>query len=116
MGKTKKIFTNFKVIIALVAVLLAVFAIHPNPTAEGVAIRSINANSSASIAGIESPKPTATPMSRERVIAINNRPIENIEDYYEFEESLKANRTVHVRTNEGLYYPHLVQRQAKTSS
>ncbi|MBR9691984.1 MMPL family transporter [Candidatus Woesearchaeota archaeon] len=103
MGKTKKIFTNFRVILALVIVLLAIISIHPNFLADGVAIRNVATNSSAALAGINSPKPTASPMSRERIISINNQLIEDLEDYYDFENELKANRTVHVKTNKGLY-------------
>ncbi len=103
MKKIKKIFKNFRVIIALVAVILALVAIHPNPFAEGVAIRNIALNSSASEAGIESPNPTVSPMSREVVLSINNKPIEDIEDYYDFKRTLEVNRTVHVKTNKDLY-------------
>jgi preprotein translocase subunit SecD len=103
MGKVKKVFTNVRVILVLIAVLLAIVAIHPNYMADGVAIRAVSVNSSASLAGIESPKPTASPMSRERVIAINNNPVSDIADFYEIESELKVNRTVHIRTNQGLY-------------
>jgi len=103
MKKVKKIFKNFRVIVALVAVLLALVAMHPNPFAEGVAIRNVKMNSSAAEAGIESPKPTASPMSKERIISINSRPIEDIGDYYAFENILEENRTVHVKTNKDLY-------------
>ena len=72
MEKIKKIFTNLRIILALVAVILAVVSIHPNPWVEGVAIRSIELNSSANLAGIENPKPTSAPMSKERIISMNN--------------------------------------------
>jgi len=103
MSKFKKIFTNFKVIIVLIALLLAVISIHPNPFVKGVAIRGIDVNSSAALAGIESPKPSAAPMSRERIISLNNVAIENLEGYSKFETSLAANKTVQVKTNKGLY-------------
>jgi preprotein translocase subunit SecD len=103
MSRAKKIFTNLRVIIALVAILLAVVAIHPNPFVKGIAIRNIAFNSSASLAGIQSPKPTANPMSRERIISMNNVPIDNLQDYYDFVSSLKINRTINLKTNKGLY-------------
>ena len=68
MGKTKKIFTNFRVILTFIVVLLAIVAIHPNPWADGVSIRSVAPDSPAYDSGIESPKPSAAPMSRERII------------------------------------------------
>jgi preprotein translocase subunit SecD len=103
MIKAKKIITHWKVIIALIAIVLAVVAIHPNPFAKGVTIRAVAFNSSASIAGITSPKPTASPMSRERIITMNNVPIGSLEDYYGFISDLKVNRTVHIKTNKNLY-------------
>ena len=80
MEKLKKIFTRLRVIIALVAVILAVVAIYPNPWVDGVAIRSIELNSSASLAGIESPKPTASPMTKENILSttIEKSEIRNI--------------------------------------
>ena len=103
MNKTKKIFTHWRVILTLIAIVLAVVSIHPNPFAKGVTIRAVAVNSSASMAGIESPKPTTSPMSRERIISMNNVPIETLEDYYGFISTLKENRTVHVKTNKNLY-------------
>ncbi|MDD5086929.1 MAG: hypothetical protein PHV16_04200 [Candidatus Nanoarchaeia archaeon] len=103
MNKSKKIFTNVRVIILLVLLALAVIAINPNPFAKGVSIRSVDIGSPASLAGIESPKPSSNPMSKERIISINNEPINNINDYYSFESSLKVNRTVMIKTNRGTY-------------
>ncbi|MBC8444119.1 hypothetical protein H8D83_00885 [Candidatus Woesearchaeota archaeon] len=103
MGKTKKIFTSLRVIVVLIAVLLAIVAIHPNPWVTGVAIRSIELNSSASLAGIESPKPTSSPMSKERITSINNIPIKNVLDYENFVSSLTVNRTITVKTNKQSY-------------
>jgi preprotein translocase subunit SecD len=101
--KTKKIIKNVRVIIVLIAVILAIVAMQPNPSAKGVAIRSVVVNSSASLAGFTSPKPTAPPMSRERIVSMNNNPISDISDYYEFISTLEPNRTVQVKTNKQLY-------------
>jgi len=103
MSKIKRVFKNLRIIIALIAILLAIVAIHPNPFVKGVAIRSVAFNSSASIGGIQSPKPTATPMSRERVISMNNVPIDDLQDYYDFISDLKINRTINIKTTKGLY-------------
>lgn len=99
----KKIFKNFKVWILLIFLLFAIISIHPNPDVKGVTIRGIVMNSSASLAGVESPKPTMRPMAKEIITAINQRPINNIEDYYEFTSNLEYNETINVRTNKGLY-------------
>jgi len=101
--KIKKIFKNYRVIILLVCLILAVVAIYPNPSVKGVTIRNVIRNSSASIAGIQGPAPTARPMSRERILAINNIEINDLEDYYEFIEEISINQTLHIRTNKGIY-------------
>jgi len=103
MGRTKQIFTNARIILALIFIALALVSIHPNPWSKGIAIRSVTLNSSAAIGGIESPKPTASPMSRERIISINNQDINTLEDFYEIESNLKANRTINIKTNKDIY-------------
>ncbi len=101
--KFKNKIKNARVIILLISLVLAFVAIHPNPGAEGAAIRNVIQNSSASAAGIESPKPTVRPMSRERIIAIDNRVVHNTEEYYNYIKTIKTNRTVHIKTNKGIY-------------
>ncbi|MFP4424664.1 MAG: MMPL family transporter [Candidatus Woesearchaeota archaeon] len=101
--KLKKIFTNIRVLILLVFLVLAVVAIYPNFTAEGVAIRNVKVNTSAAEAGIESPNPNSPPMTRERVIAINNQPIKDLADYYEIVSDLRPNLTITLQTNDDVY-------------
>jgi|TARA_Y100000310_G_scaffold339842_1_gene433799 preprotein translocase subunit SecD len=101
--KAKKIVKNFRVIILLTLLVLAVVAINPRPGADGVAIRSIITNSVAAEAGLKQPSPTQSPVSRERILDINNRPINSIEDYYGYVNTLKPNQSVQIKTNEGLY-------------
>lgn len=103
MSKLRKVLTNWRVILLLVFTFFAVIAIHPNPNVTGVTIRSVDVNSSAALAGIESPAPTVRPMARERIISINNRPIENVEDYYDIVGDLYPNVSVSVVTNKGYY-------------
>lgn len=102
-NKVKAIFKNVRVIIVLIAVILAVVAIHPSPNAKGVTIRNVAMNSSAELGGIVSPNPTATPTGKERILSINNKPINEISDYYEFIETLEPNRSVQIRTNLRFY-------------
>ena len=101
--KAKKILKNARVLIVLATVLLELVAIHPSPNAEGVTIRSVMTNSSASLAGIASPKPTAPPTSKERITSMNNIPIKDITDYYKFISELIPNRTIQIKTDQKLY-------------
>jgi len=101
--KLKKIFTNARVIIVFIAIILAVVAIFPNFSNDGVAIRSIKPNSAAGISGIQNPKPTTAPMQREVIKAINNKPVKTVADYYKFVSALKPNMTLQLKTNKGIY-------------
>ncbi len=99
----KRIFTNFRVIILLICLLLGLFAIYPNPWNTGVSIKSIAKNSSAELAGFENPKATIAPMGRERIIAINNKPISDIQAYFDFVSKLEPDQTVSIKTTKGSY-------------
>lgn len=103
MSKIKKIFTNLRVILVIVFLVLTLVAIHPNPWAKGLAIRSVVKNSSASIAGMQSPTASITPMSRERVLLINNKPVNTLEEYYNFVNNMGLNRTFTIKTNKNIY-------------
>ena len=107
MSTTKKIFTNTRVIILIVFLLLSLIAISPRIGGdEGVAIRSVTKDSSATFAlptAIESPKPGGSPMSREVIKSINSKPIANVDEYYNFVDTLEVNRTILITTNKGSY-------------
>ncbi len=105
--RLKKVFSNLRVIIALVCLLLAYVAINggiiPNFNRDGVAIRNVVQNSSTSLAGIESPKANIRPVARERILYINNKPVHNIEDYYNILSGLVPNQTITIKTNKDSY-------------
>jgi len=101
--KAKKIIKNVRVIILLVFLIFAVFAINPRPGIEGVAIRSVITGSAAADADIQQPSPTLSQVKRERILGINNRPMNSVEDYYNYVNTLKPNQSVQIKTNKGLY-------------
>jgi preprotein translocase subunit SecD len=103
MGKARKLLTNPRVLIVLVFVLFMLFAVRPTPWNEGVMIKSVVKNSSAALAGIVNPNPSAPPLTKEVITAINNKPVANVGDYYAFLKTLKVNQSFQVRTNKGLY-------------
>lgn len=103
MSKLKQIFTDVRVLIVIVCFFLTLVAIRPNPFAKGVAIRNIVTNSSASLAGVENPNPKLGPMSREVILAINNIPVSNVNDYYDLVFGLEPNRTLQIKTNKRIY-------------
>lgn len=102
MSKLKKIFLNFKVIVLIIALVLAFVAISPNPWNEGVVIKGVTSNSSAAAAGIEVSQ-KGSPMSREMILAINGKPIASLSDYQTAIDSVTPNSSVSVKTSEGTY-------------
>ena len=102
MKKLNQIVKSFRVILLLIVLVLSIAAIKPNPWNTGVSIRGVLKQS---VAGefFENPEPTSSPMSRERIISMNNVPINNELDYYSFVDDLTYNRTVNILTNKGSY-------------
>lgn len=103
MGKTRRLLTNWRIIILLLFVLFMLFAVRPTPWNEGVMIKAVAKNSSAELAGIANPKPSAPPLTKEVILSINNKPIANVEDYYAFVKTLRANQTIQIRTTRSIY-------------
>jgi len=108
--KTKKLFSNIRVIILLVFLLMSLVTIfsfdpvlHPDQYGRGAVIRNIQPNSSAADAGMVNLKPTTPPMSKEKILSINNEKINTIQDYYSFIEGIKVNQTLQIKTNKDLY-------------
>ncbi len=100
----KKIFTHWKVIMLLVFLLFSLITIKPQIFGtEGVTIKTIGANSSAALAGIENPSSKLQPLSKERILSINGKKVSSIADYFTAQSSLVANQTVRVETNRRIY-------------
>ena len=102
MGTIKELFTNWRIILLIVFLIFALISIGPT-SQEGVAIRNVISNSSTADAGIPNPKPTDRPTSREVIIAMNNVPIKNNDDYTAFITTLEPNQTFTIETTTGFY-------------
>ncbi|MBT4823575.1 hypothetical protein HN695_06080 [Candidatus Woesearchaeota archaeon] len=81
MSDLKKIIKKGRVIILIILLIFAIITIHPNPWAKGVAIRSVEKDSAAYLAGIFNPEPKDKPMFREVITKINGKIINDVEDY-----------------------------------
>lgn len=102
MGKLKEVFTNWRILLVIFFMLLALLTIRPNPFVEGVAIKGVVSNSASEFAGIQKPAGSA-PMSFERITSLNNHKVLNLEEYYSFVKNLKENDTLQIQTNKGIY-------------
>lgn len=103
MGKFKRIIKRVRVIILLVVLVLAVLAVHPKADTDGVAIRNIIKDSAAYEAGMEGPKATDTPTSREVIKSLNNIPITSVAEFSTFVADLEMNDSVQIKTDRGFY-------------
>ena len=101
MGKLNKLLRSWRVITLIVFLALMILAIHPSFFTEGVSIKAVQRGSAA--ASQFEVSPVASPVSRERIIALNNIPIKSVEEYYAFEDGLQINQTVQVKTNKKTY-------------
>ncbi|MBI2659914.1 hypothetical protein HYX07_02035 [Candidatus Woesearchaeota archaeon] len=100
--KIKKLITNWRVILLALFIIVSLVAIHPT-LSKGAAVRSVLANSSASIAGIPQPKPNVQPVAREKILSISNKPVTDVEDYYKLLSATELNRTFTIKTTKASY-------------
>ena len=104
MAKLKEIFTSWRVIILLIFLVFALVAIHPQIFNEdGVTIRSVSYNSSAANAGITTPTAKTMPVSKEKILYLNDDRIKSTNDYYATLKTLKENRTIRLQTDKKTY-------------
>ncbi|MEK6845329.1 MAG: hypothetical protein AABY26_01105, partial [Nanoarchaeota archaeon] len=107
MTSWKNIFTSWRVILLIVLLLFAYITINggfvPHFWDDGVTIRSVESNSSASKAGMHSPSAKLTPLAKERILSINGKEVSSLESYYSLTDSLGANQTVTIKTSQASY-------------
>jgi len=104
--KAKKLLTSWRIWLLLILVLFSLVAISPSFSQDGVVITNVELNSSASIAGIESPSQMIQPRSREVITGILSYDIKTIDDYYmaiEEVSKLSPDDIVYVTTNKQTY-------------
>lgn len=100
--KIPKILTNWRVIVALIFLVLAIFAIHPS-TQQGAAIRFVEKGSAADFAKMASPEKNSNPLDHEVITKINDKPILSAVDYYDAIAGIEPNRTISIVTDKGRY-------------
>ncbi|NOZ81162.1 MAG: hypothetical protein GXP63_05830 [DPANN group archaeon] len=74
MSKLTKLITHPRIIILLAFLVLSIIIIHPRPFSSAAAIRSIEKGSPALQAGMTSPDPSASLLSREIILAVDANP------------------------------------------
>jgi preprotein translocase subunit SecD len=100
MGNFKKIFKNVRILILIVFLVLSVVAINPSFSKEGVAVRGVgNGTAAANAQPSFSINQNSAPRSREVILAINNEPVKNLQDYARITAQLKPYQNITVTTN-----------------
>ena len=97
--KIKNLFT-FRIIILLFCIFISILIINPQFNSEGVAIKSVESNSSASFAGIVVDT-KALPTNYEVIKSVNNQEIKNLDDYSA--ALLNSEETVRITTDKKEY-------------
>ncbi len=103
MSKLKKLFTNGKIWIYFVFLILTIIAINPNPFTKGVAIRTVTLNSTAYLAGMVSPSPNEVPMSRERITEINRIPVNSVAEFEDIVSNIPENTSLIIKTEKSKF-------------
>ena len=103
-SKIRRIVTNPRVVIVILAVLIAVYStgIPFSLGREGVVVRSIEKDSAAYDAGIRSSEGTAL-AAKEAIIAIDGQKIRTVVDYADAVSGLEINQTLLFETNRAFY-------------
>ena len=101
--KLTKLFKNWRFITLVIFVVAMLVAIQPRPFNEGAVITSVARDSAAAFGGIQSPDPGASLLSREKIIAVNNVQVSNIQEYYEQVVDLPINASVRIKTDKQTY-------------
>ncbi len=100
----KALFTQWRIIVLILFLIFSFVAIQPHIFGvDGVTIRSIGHNSSASVAGLENPSAKATPLAKERIVSLNGKQVNSPEEFYTQVASLLVNQTVQLQTTKKSY-------------
>lgn len=104
-SKFRKIITNPRVLIVVVAVLISVYAtgIPFSLGREGVAIRGVEKGSAAYDAGIKASESEASSASKEVIVSIDGNKVKTIDDYVASVSGTEINQSVLVETNKAFY-------------
>ncbi|MBN1646087.1 hypothetical protein JW868_03560, partial [Candidatus Woesearchaeota archaeon] len=108
----KKLFTNTRIIILVVFLILALVAIRPSfGASEGVTIRSIIKDSAAMHAQppFELPGVNTPPKSKLRILTVNGFDINGVKEYYDVVNEMKVNESLTVFTSDGMIHKLTVE-------
>ncbi len=98
----KKLMKNWKVIILVLFVIFAIITINPQVSSEGVVIKHVEQNSTASRAGIENPGDVPE-TKLEKITSVNGNKVSELEEYINIINNLQEEEVLRITTNKGSY-------------
>ncbi|MBI2148283.1 hypothetical protein HYU23_01250 [Candidatus Woesearchaeota archaeon] len=101
--KITKLLKQPRVIILIVFLLISFFSINHQFSKEGVAITSIEFNSTSYEIGLRTPSPDLSPTAREKILEVNGQKINSVEEFYNAEKIIPINGTVKIATTKTTY-------------
>lgn len=94
----KHLFLRWRILFLLVFLFISLLMIQPSFWNDGVAIRSVEKNSPAALAGMQSPLGRDKPMFREVITHVNGQEIRSLDDYASAIASLEDGAVVRIET------------------
>ncbi|HLC73297.1 MAG TPA: hypothetical protein VJH20_01530 [Candidatus Nanoarchaeia archaeon] len=101
--KISKILRKWRVLLLIVALLISLIAINPQFNAKGVIIKSVDVNSTATNSGITIPSSNTAPTQYERILAVNGKEVNTIQDYITLTSQAPVNQGLRITTNKANY-------------
>lgn len=101
--KLSKILKKWRVIFLILALFISFFSINYQFNTEGVIIKGVESNSTASQAGIPAPGSNIAPTNYERIISVNGKTIKNLEDYTKIVTDSPEDQALRIQTNKNNY-------------
>tara|TARA_Y100000310_G_scaffold344111_1_gene455171 strand:+ start:1948 stop:3510 length:1563 start_codon:yes stop_codon:yes gene_type:complete len=102
--KINKLLTKPRILILIFFIIISILAINPTLNSEGAAIKNVEVNSTAFLAGIKDPLSDASPTSLEIIKSINNQPIVSLKEYGIILDSIPDNSTLTIETDQDSYF------------
>ena len=103
LPKKPSLLKSWRIWLVVVLLLFSLFFISPQLSTDGVAILSLDKDSNAEQAGIVSPSATEKPTERERILRLNNQPVDSPQAFYAKLSAYEVGEEVLIATSKNVY-------------
>ena len=101
--KISKLIKQPRVIILIIFLLISFFSINHQFSKQGLVVSSVEFNSAAYQVGLRTPSAEVSPTAREKVLEINDKLVNSVEEFYNVEKLVPLNGTVRIKTTKSQY-------------